>query len=139
MVQRQALLEANTICEKLREATEETFYLSTRYGKIKENNTITIFAGSNPDYPFPIVKALDVQDEIGGMKIRKTSRDYTALEKTINSGETKINIVLYTGACLNPDAHEGMILERGTIGRVMNPEDCNGLEGIFKKVFEDEE
>ena len=97
------------------------------------NYIIEVCSGLNPNSPFPLDKYHLMEDVVSGFYKQRTRQGFTKLEHKELHGNGEIVVRLYTGPCLNPGDFERMLWTKGGKAKLLNPEDCNGMEHIIEQ------
>jgi len=64
----------------------------------------------------------------GEWKRKRTTCDFTKVESLRHSSDVKLRMCFYTAECINPASRDKVEVLRGTRGKVLTPELCDGAE-----------
>jgi hypothetical protein len=119
-------IEAIELAIKMMEASNEAFAIHTSIPKKLNKATVSITAAKRP---FPLNKFPYIQHAVGG-KFHKapTLEKFTQLIQYRHSSIVRLVIHLYFRECLNPASWDKVEVQKGSRGRVLTPELCDGAE-----------
>ena len=120
-------MEALRLAKRMQEVTSEGFLVLVSMPKRLNKATVTIFGMRRP---WPVRQKFQVLHKTirGHWDFEHTTQKFTKLTSTIHNNPVKLVIYLYTERCLDPKSFEDVEILRGTRGRVLTPERCNGFE-----------
>ena len=123
---KEVTIEAIDLAKKMQERTSEAFLVITSIPKMLNRATIEVHPTKRP---FPIEKFHLLQHAIGG-KFEKSQTEckFTKLTQIRHSSHVRLVINVYFGECLNPQSWDKVEVQRGTRGKVLTPELCDGAE-----------
>jgi len=79
--------------------------------------------------PFPLNKLETVMRAFRGeWKRKRTTCDFTKVESLRHSSNVNLRMCFYTAECINPASRDKVEVLRGTRGKVLTPELCDGAE-----------
>jgi len=123
---KETAIEAIELAQKMRKVADENFIIHVGIPKRQRTATVTIQAVKRP---FPISKFSLIQHAIGGKWDKAPTRcNFTKVTQLRHSSEVKLVINLYMRECLNPESWDKVQVQRGSRGKVLTPDLCNGAE-----------
>ena len=118
-------IEAIQLAKKMQEKTNEGFIVHVSIPQKLNGSTVTISAAKRP---FPVSKFSLAHEAIGGhWDFLHTRNKFTKISQLKQDGGVKLIINLYTRECLDPRTWTDMQVVKGSRGKVLNPQDCNGF------------
>lgn len=122
------------LAQKMQSVTNEGFIINISIPKKLNNSTIEIHPAKRP---FPLGKCEVIERTLRGHWAKEhTLCKFVKLSQIKQTGRVRLIINIYMGECWNPQQKD-MEVVKGTRGRVLNPEMCNGASIMKSLRLED--
>lgn len=123
---REAVNEAIDLAIRAVEVSHEGMVIHASIGANFQKSTVVVQGAKRP---FPINKLDYIIRALRGKWEKKhTTADYTKVESVRHSSPVSVIMRVYTAECLNPQSRDKVEVLKGSRGRVLTPDLCDGAE-----------
>jgi hypothetical protein len=123
---KEVTIEAVDLAKRMQEITNEGFIVLTPITQRLNRSSIEIHPAKRP---FPLAKFPLIQRELGGRwEKARTKCNFTKLTQLRHSSAVRLSMNVYMRECLNPQSWQKVQVLKGTRGKVLTPDLCDGAE-----------